>query len=314
MTSETSPSTASRAAAPLSSPSTARFGAYETVLYAVTVFGWSTSWIAMKMQVAGSMPETALFWRFVVSAAMMWGWVVVARLPTRFPARMHLGFAALGVFIFSMNFDFFYHAATGLPSGLLSVIFSLASVINLLMGRIAFGQRIAPRVLVGGLLGFGGVAAMFWPRIAGADFDAAALQALALGLVGTTFFCTGNMLSSVVQRRGVPVISAAAWGMTWAIGILAVAVLVRGGSFTVEPSAAWVGSLLWLALFSSVAAFWAYLTLLGRIGAARAGYATVMFPVFALAISTVFEGYVWTLPAVVGLIAVMAGNLFVLRH
>ena len=55
------------------------------------------------------------------------------------------------------------------------------------------------------------------------------------------------------------------------------------------------------ALVSSVAAFWAYLTLLGRIGAARAGYLTVMFPVFALAISTVVEGYVWTGPAIVGL-------------
>ena len=73
-------------------------------------------------------------------------------------------------------------------------------------------------------------------------------------------------------------------------------------------------SLLWLSIVSSVAAFWAYLTLLGRIGAARAGYATVMFPVFALAISTVFEGYVWTLPALVGLALVLAGNLFVLRR
>lgn len=313
MASQTTSSTRA-AGAGLAPPPSGRFGAYEGVLYAVTVFGWSTSWIAMKMQVAGSVPETALFWRFVVSAAVMWGWVVVARLPARFPARMHLGFAALGVFIFSMNFDFFYHAAAGLPSGLLSVIFSLASVINLLMGRIVFGHRVTPRVLVGGLLGFGGVAAMFWPRIAGATFDHAALVALGLGLVGTTFFCTGNMLSSVVQRRGVPVISAAAWGMTWAIGILAVAALLAGGGFAVELTVAWVGSLLWLALFSSVAAFWAYLTLLGRIGAARAGYATVMFPVFALAISTAFEGYVWTTPAIVGLLAVMAGNLFVLRH
>ena len=81
-----------------------------------------------------------------------------------------------------------------------------------------------------------------------------------------------------------------------------------------DPSPAYVISLLWLAVVSSVAAFWAYLTLLGRIGAARAGYATVMFPVFALAISTVFEGYRWTAPAVLGLALVLAGNLFVLRR
>ncbi|MCE1234814.1 MAG: DMT family transporter [Hyphomicrobiales bacterium] len=296
------------------SPSAGRFGAFEATLYAVTVFAWSTSWIAMKAQVATVAAEPALFWRFVLSATVMWGWVAVKRLPVRFPWRLHLGFAAMGFFIFSMNFDLFYHGAKGLPSGLLSVVFSLASVINLLMGRAIFGQRIAPRVLIGGLLGFSGVAAMFWPRIAGADFDAAAATGLALCVLGTTFFCTGNMLSTAIQKRGAPVISATAWGMTWAVGILGVATLISGAGFGVDLSVPWVGSLLWLSLVSSVAAFWAYLTLLGRIGAARAGYSTVMFPVFALAISTVFEGYQWSAPAVVGLLAVLSGNLFVLRR
>ena len=62
-----------------------------------------------------------------------------------------------------------------------------------------------------------------------------------------------------------------------------------------------------------VVAFAAYLSLLGRIGAARAGYATVIFPVFALLISTVMEGYVWTAWAVAGLALVAAGNVFVIR-
>jgi drug/metabolite transporter (DMT)-like permease len=296
------------------SAETARFGAWDAVLYGVTVFGWSTSWIAMKAQVAHVPPEASLLWRFIISAAIMWGWVAVARLPARFPLRMHLLFAAMGVFIFSMNFDLFYHGARDLPSGLLSVVFSLASVINLLMGRVIFGHRIAGRVLVGGLLGFAGVGAMFWPRIAGAGFGIEAAGGLALCIAGTTFFCTGNMLSSVVQRRGAPVIAATAWGMTWGVVALAVVIAIGGIPLEFDPAPGYVASLLWLAIVSSVAAFWAYLTLLGRIGPARAGYSTVMFPVFALAISTVFEGYVWTMPAFVGLVMVLAGNLFVLRR
>jgi hypothetical protein len=55
------------------------------------------------------------------------------------------------------------------------------------------------------------------------------------------------------------------------------------------------------------------LTLLGRIGPARAGYATVMFPVFALLISTVLEGYQWTVYAVAGLVLVTMGNILVIR-
>lgn len=312
----TSPSLSSRpsAAATRSAAGTGRFGAYDALLYAITVFAWSTSWIAMKAQIVSVAPEVSLVWRFVISAAAMWIWVVIRRERVSFPWREHLGFAALGFFIFSMNFNLFYHGAQGLPSGLLSVVFSLASVINLLMGFVIFRQSISTRVLIGGLLGFSGVAAMFWPRIAGADFDLAAAGGLALCVAGTTFFCAGNMVSSAVQKRGIPVLAATAWGMTWAVVFLVFAAVVQGEAFVFDTSVSYVVSLLWLSIVSSVAAFWAYLTLLGRIGAARAGYATVMFPVFALAISTVFEGYVWTGPAIVGLVAVLLGNLFVLRH
>ncbi|MER2605678.1 MAG: DMT family transporter [Siculibacillus sp.] len=295
-------------------PGEGRFGAFEGFLYAITVFAWSTSWIAMKAQVATVAPEVSLLWRFLISAAAMWVWVAIKGERMRFAVRDHLGFAALGFFIFSMNFNLFYHGAKGIPSGLLSVVFSLASVINLMMGFAIFRQKISGRVLIGGLLGFSGVAAMFWPRLAGADFDGGAALGLALCVAGTTFFCTGNMLSSAIQRRGISVLSATAWGMVWGAGFLLIAALARGEAFVYEPTLVYTVSLLWLAIVSSVAAFWAYLTLLGRIGAARAGYATVMFPVFALAISTFAEGYEWTAPAVVGLIAVLAGNLFVLRR
>ena len=63
---------------------------------------------------------------------------------------------------------------------------------------------------------------------------------------------------------------------------------------------------------SSVLAFAAYLRLLDRIGPARAGYSTVLYPVVALAISTVVEGYVWTPIAMAGLALVIGGNLVML--
>ncbi|WP_338110031.1 hypothetical protein [Roseibium polysiphoniae] len=66
-------------------------------------------------------------------------------------------------------------------------------------------------------------------------------------------------------------------------------------------------------MISSVVAFGSYLTLLGRIGSARAGYATVIFPVVALSISTVFEGYQWTGSAILGLACVLFGNILMLR-
>jgi drug/metabolite transporter (DMT)-like permease len=60
-------------------------------------------------------------------------------------------------------------------------------------------------------------------------------------------------------------------------------------------------------------AFGAYLTLLGRIGAARAGYAMVMFPVVALVISFFFEGLQPRPSIFAGVALVLAGNLLILR-
>jgi drug/metabolite transporter (DMT)-like permease len=70
---------------------------------------------------------------------------------------------------------------------------------------------------------------------------------------------------------------------------------------------------MWLAIVSSVMTFAAYLSLIGRIGASRTGYATVVFPVFALLISTVFESYVWSPMAFLGLVLVICGNIVMLR-
>ena len=67
-------------------------------------------------------------------------------------------------------------------------------------------------------------------------------------------------------------------------------------------------SLLYLALFGSVIAFGCYLTLVGKIGADRASYATLLFPIIALMISTLFEGYRWSPPAVAGVAVILAGN------
>jgi len=60
-----------------------------------------------------------------------------------------------------------------------------------------------------------------------------------------------------------------------------------------------------------VIAFIAYLTLVAREGAARAGYATVLFPLVALTVSTILEGYTWTPSAAVGVALATLGAVIV---
>ena len=93
----------------------------------------------------------------------------------------------------------------------------------------------------------------------------------------------------------------------------AITSLLAGHEFAFDWSPGYVISLAYLSVFGSIVAFGAYLTLLGRIGAHKAGYAMVMFPVVALILSTLFEGLELDWTILVGTLLVLVGNVFVLE-
>ena len=277
---------------------------------------WSLSWYALAVQTASTVSvEASLAYRFAIATAFMFAWVLARGERVRFPVRTHATFAAMGVLIFSTNFLLFYYASAHLVSGLLSVMFSTASVFNVAIAFALTREAPARSTLAGAALGIAGIALMFLPalRRQGAGLDAHALLGLGLCIAGTLSFCTGNVLSARLQRERISVIAASAWGMLYGTLWATFLGLVLGRPFDFEVSTPYLASLVWLAVVSTVIAFASYLTLVGRIGAGRAGYATVVFPVVALLVSTLMEGYEWTLPAALGLLLVLAGNVFVVR-
>ncbi len=63
----------------------------------------------------------------------------------------------------------------------------------------------------------------------------------------------------------------------------------------------------------SVIAFGSYFTLLGNIGPDRAAYVSIIVPIIALAVSTVYEDYHWTVIALAGVAIITMGNIMILR-
>ncbi len=122
------------------------------------------------------------------------------------------------------------------------------------------------------------------------------------------------MVSQSAQKDDLPIIQSNAWGMLYGAILTGAIAFGQGKEFSFDGSTAYVTSLLYLIVFGSIVAFGAYLTLLGRIGAHRAGYAMVMFPVVALVLSFFFEGLQITGNIVVGVAFVLLGNLFVLQR
>lgn len=293
-------------------PAERRLTTFDYALYTALVLSWSASWYALSLQVGAVAVQTSLFWRFAIAAIIMWAWVRMKKEPMRFPLKLHLAFSGMGLFIFCLNFMLFYYGSVYLISGLLSVVFSLASIFNLALGFLMARRVPRGRVLAGALIGIAGIAFMFWPEIANQSWTGNAALGLALCIVGTLSFCIGSQISASLQQRKIPVLAASAWGMTYGAAFSAIMSLALGNSLALDFSPIYLSSLLFLAVVSSVIAFWAYMSLIGRIGSGRSGYATVMFPVFALIISAIFEGYTFPTLAIAGLALVMLGNVLVL--
>lgn len=295
---------------PASSP--APFRLADLLLYAATVLIFGSGWLPLRMQLGVVAPEVSLAWRFLIATLVMFAVLAARRERLLFAWRDHMIFALLGTTLFSLNFVTFYHAGYHLPSGLLSVVFALAAVMIPLLGAVVLRQPLHPRVLVGAGVGVAGLGLVFGPSLASGEGIQGAGEGLLLSLAGTLCFAIGSLVSGVAARRGYPLVSMTAWGFFYGFLIVLLMALARGAPFTVEWSARYIGSLLYLVVAQTLSGFAVYFLLIRRIGASRAGYVTVLFPLVALALSTWFEAFHWTLVAALGIALVLAGALLVL--
>lgn len=280
-------------------------------LYLLTVLIWGTTWIAIKLQLGVVAIPVSIFYRFGLASAILLAALIALGRLQRLDRRGHALCLGQGLCLFCLNFLCFYSATQWISSGLVSVVFSASTLWNALNARLWFGTRIAPRVVLGGVFGLAGLALLFQPELAGQAASHETLLGLGLALLGTLCFSTGNMLSSIQQRAGIGPLTGNAYSMLYGSLILLAGCVLTDQPFNFDPSPAYTGALLYLAVFGSVVAFTAYLTLVGRIGPARTAYCTVLFPVVALSISSVAEGYRWTPYAVAGLALVILGNVLV---
>ena len=279
-------------------------------LYAMVILSWSTSWMPLSWQASAVPPEVGVFHRFLIATPLMA--LLAYRAGNRFDFRAsdHLAFLGLGLCIFSTNFTLFYYGSIYVASGLLAVAFATASLINILLTALKDKTLTPALQLIASCIGLSGVGLVFLPEITSGQNG---LVGLAFCITGTLFFSTGNVISQSLQKRAIPVLSSSAWGMLYGALLSLSLSVVKGHDL--GPAYTWhyLGGLAWLAVFSSVLAFACYLTLVGKIGAGKAGYVTIIFPIFALLISTVFEGYEWTIAAVFGIALVAFGNILMVR-
>jgi drug/metabolite transporter (DMT)-like permease len=284
------------------------------LLYLIVVAIWGTSWIGIEYQVGPVPALMSIGYRFLIASLMLVVFCLMTRRKLRYSWQDHGWMAAQGLSLFCLNYLMLYWSARDITSGLIAVIFSTMSVMNLVNGAIFFRHKIDARVALGATCGLAGLCCVFWPEIAHADSSAHTLIGLVWSLIGTYFASLGNMVSVKLKAREIPVISSNAIGMGYGALISLVATAATGSSFIFDNRPSYMISLFLLALFASVIGFSCYLTVVQRIGAGKAAYSAVLFPLVALTISTFLEGYHWTGLAVLGIVLVLCGNVIILRR
>lgn len=283
-----------------------------TLLYIITVLIWGSTWLAIEYQLGVVAPEVSLVYRFSIAALLMWGYCVIKKLPMSFSVNNHLFFMMLACCNFGFNYLILYWAQNYLTSAMTSIAFSTLLVMNIVNTRIFFGQPIAPRIFMGAILGLAGIVALFWQDVKTLDFASEAVIGLGLSLGGTFVASLGNMTSVRNSKNNIGIMQGNAWGMFYGSVFLLIFTTINGSEFTLDTRLPYMASLLYLSVFGTVIAFGCYFVLLKDIGPEKASYAVVLFPVVAVALSMIFEGFVWQSSTLIGFVLVLMGNIVVL--
>lgn len=279
------------------------------LLYALVVVIWGTTWIAITLQQkSGISVSVAVFWRFFISAMVLFTFVSLNRKLQKLAAQDHLFCMLQACCIFGFNFVCFYYAVQYISSGLEAVIFSMAVIFNTLNAKLFFAQQVSTRFYPAALFGVLGIVALFWHDVVGTTLNNHTLIGIGLCILGTYGFSLGNMISTRHQKHGLDIFTTNAYAMLYGALLMALISWFKQDDFFPNMQFSAVSALLYLAIFGSVIGFTAYFYLVGRTGAGKAAYSTLLFPLVALLISTVWEDYHWQMNAVIGVILILCGN------
>ena len=282
------------------------------ILFSASAIIWGSTWLAIKFQLGLVDPIISVSYRFILASFILLLFCRISRLDLKYNVKEHLFFALQGFFLFGINYWLVYLAEVHLPSGLVAVIFSMIIFFNIFNGAIFIGSPIRVRVIAGAALGIVGIGLVFKQELLSFSLSSDNSLALVIAGLGALTASLGNITSVHNQKINLPVIQTNAFGMMYGALFMLIISLIMGKHFSFEISYAYIGSLLYLSIFGSIIAFTCYLTLLGKIGADKAAYVTLIIPVIALILSTIFEEYTWTSYAFIGVALILIGNMLVL--
>jgi len=282
--------------------------------FAIVTLIWGSTWIVIRDQLNVVPPSWSVSYRFLVGGVAMIIYAVIRREPLRLDARGWAFATLLAVLQFCLNFNFVYRAEAHITSGLVAVVFGLLLIPNALLGRFLLGQHLGRQLLLGSAVAMAGVGLLFVHEArVDPNGPGEALLGIGITMLGVISASFANILQGTETAKRYPMGTMLAAAML--LGALIDAVIAW--SFTGPPIVEWRPAyflgVLYLGVVASAIAFTLYFGVLRIIGPAKAAYSSVLVPIIAMLLSTLFEGYRWSPLAISGAALAMIGLVIALR-
>ncbi|MEP9401367.1 DMT family transporter [Sphingomonas silueang] len=282
--------------------------------FAIVTLIWGSTWIVIRDQLGLVPASWSVTYRFVIAGMTMLAWAALRGDRIALDRRGWLFAAGLGLTQFCLNFNFVYRAELHITSGLVALMYALLVVPNALLARLFLGQRMGRQLLVGSGIALAGVALLFLHEARShPENGGVVLLGLAISLAGVLSASVANVMQATPTARAYPMVPVLGIAM-----LIGAAIDAAYAGATVGPPVfdwrwSYFAGLLYLGIVASAVAFTLYFGLIRAIGPAKAAYNGVVVPVIAMLLSTVFEGYRWSLLAGAGAALALAGLVVALR-
>jgi drug/metabolite transporter (DMT)-like permease len=284
------------------------------LLFVAIYLIWGFTYVAVRIALRDAAPFTLAFGRATLATALLTTVAVLSRRPAPRGRRAHAFIALVGVLNVSGLAGLMSLGLATVPAGEASLITYTQPLQVALLSRLLLGERLAPRQLLGLLVGFGGMVVVLLPRLTGGVASPIGYAALLLGAfswgLSAVIFRWGGRPGSGVPKIDVLWLSAlqAAYG---AVPLFLAGLALEG------LRVRWTLELLWSGGFSGLMAggvanlLWFHL-LTRRSATVVAAY-VFLVPAFAVFFGGVVLGEPLTINVALGGLLTLAGIALVTR-
>ena len=162
---------------------------------------WGTTWYAITFQLGAVDPVISVVLRFGIASALLALIVKATGGRLALTRGQHLAALGQGLFSFAISYAFVYASEEKIASAVVAVIFAALAFLNLILFRVASGQKAAAAAWLGAGLGVVGVGVLSAGEVMGAGLGVHAVAGVSFAVIAVVASAFGCLLYTSPSPR-----------------------------------------------------------------------------------------------------------------